>query len=337
MGNKEYDSNDHTKIPFSFHKNTAESKHLLAQYREAQGKVDSLLADKHLLKNVLKKLGLSPPSTAAKTFTKEEVSALPRILASSIQNTFEEELSGEFLDGMRMAESKTHLEEGYEALEFFDVLKVQNLAKLAPPSNTTCLIPHKLFVRTVKEGTGQTALSISHHRIKANYLVESLEDVSLAGSYKLADTSELDVTAMIPGVAHGMLGMKEGEIREIFIHPDLAYGLDSNFPSKHPIKVKIELVELKDPSSSEHFPSLKPIDATYKAPNISSCAEFISLQKHYARYCGFRVWSHYKKLAPLVRLNDVLSVLQNPTPFPALPQERTLLLKLEWFLYQKQL
>ncbi|MDE3045760.1 MAG: FKBP-type peptidyl-prolyl cis-trans isomerase [Verrucomicrobiota bacterium] len=156
----------------------------------------------------------------------------------------------------------------------------------------------------------------------------------LVGTYKFDEPSELDLETIIPGLAHGLLGMSEGEIREIYIHPDFAYGMDSNFFSEVPIKVRIELIELKSRSEKEKFPPLQPVDAIHYAPNITSCEDFITLQNKYSYYCGLRVRTHYQKAASLFQLNDVVVHLQEPQKISLSPQEKKLLLKLEWLLYQ---
>ncbi len=61
------DGDDRLKIPFSFHKNSAETLQLFQDYQKAQIKIDRLLSKKSFLRKVLKKLGITLPQQVAIT------------------------------------------------------------------------------------------------------------------------------------------------------------------------------------------------------------------------------------------------------------------------------
>ncbi|KKM21456.1 hypothetical protein LCGC14_1635190, partial [marine sediment metagenome] len=85
------------------------------------------------------------------------------------------------------------------------------------------------------------------------------------------------------------------------------------------------------------FPQIKPVNMNSDRQDILSCSEFLNLQNKYAYFCGLKIWSHYKKAASLCTLEQVLTSLnelieQKKTRFSH--EEKKILLKLEWLLYQ---
>ena len=207
-------------------------------------------------------------------------------------------------------------------------------ARLTPPSDAECLIPNRLYYRTLEQGTSNNEISKYHSWIKAWHLVEDLKGCALAGTYKLNDASPLDLTRVIPGLAYGLLGMKEGETREIFIHPDLAYGTHTKFADGEPLKITVKLIELGPISEKEVFPLLNIIETIQPTPEIGSCSEFNTLQSKYDYHSGEKTWDFYKKGAPLAKLEEVLSYLALPHIEPELLQEEQQLFhKFEYLLY----
>lgn len=83
----------------------------------------------------------------------------------------------------------------------------------------------------------------------------------------------LDLAETIPGFAHGLQGMREGEKRHIFIHPALAYGALTTLPSCIGIIAKVELYEI-DEKSSKPLPLLKAMDLNWvQNPSLLSSIE----------------------------------------------------------------
>ncbi|PCI95318.1 peptidylprolyl isomerase [Candidatus Aerophobetes bacterium] len=66
-------------------------------------------------------------------------------------------------------------------------------------------------------------------------------DGKVFGSSKEAETISLDET--IPGFSRGIVGMKEGEIRTLYIHPDFGYGTNGYLPPNSLLTFEIELVK----------------------------------------------------------------------------------------------
>jgi len=88
--------------------------------------------------------------------------------------------------------------------------------------DTVELIPGKLYYKQLQKGSGKEiqiksipllAYSIwSYNRWGETELISFEEPIPIS----LQDT--------IPGFAQGVAGMQEGEVRKLFVHPDLAYG-----------------------------------------------------------------------------------------------------------------
>ncbi|AHH23215.1 peptidyl-prolyl cis-trans isomerase [Chlamydia muridarum str. Nigg] len=110
------------------------------------------------------------------------------------------------------------------------------------------LEPNKLQYRIVKEGTGRVLTG------KPNALLH------YTGSFingKVFDTSEknkdpilLPLTKVISGFSQGMQGMREGEVRVLYIHPDLAYGTSGQLPPNSLLIFEVKLIEANDDNVS---------------------------------------------------------------------------------------
>ncbi|MES2273917.1 MAG: FKBP-type peptidyl-prolyl cis-trans isomerase [Chlamydiota bacterium] len=276
-------------------------------------------------------------------FTEEERNRLPHLIAQTILNTFADEISPSFFQGMGAAETEIQETLEYSDIKFLDIFWNRNKAALQQTTcffeqisnqkNVHCLIPNKLYFCILKESTSINALSKNNRAIKAKYLLKDCEENVLVGSYELQEPPILNLDEMIPGLSYGLLGMKEGEIREIFIHPDFAYGA-SDFGNGQVVQAVVELIHLDTPTEESVFPFLKPAEVSNYAPDISSCSEFIELQKKHAYACGLRSWIYYKKAAPLITLDSVLDEIPKMEKTALSDLDENLLLRLEWLLLQ---
>lgn len=81
-------------------------------------------------------------------------------------------------------------------------------------------------------------------------------DGSVFGSSKEEEMISLD--EIIPGLKAGLLGMREGEKRTVYIHPDLAYGTNGYLPPNSLLTFEIEVVKANAP--------IKEADVDMKIP-----------------------------------------------------------------------
>jgi peptidylprolyl isomerase len=103
----------------------------------------------------------------------------------------------------------------------------------------------KLQFEILKKGTGQIVQSYNSPLIRLK-----IEDESADSNVK-EEILPLDET--IAGFKFGIVGMQEGEVRKLYIHPDLSYQERSSFPRSLLI-VEVEVIEA-DASSDAHAAS----------------------------------------------------------------------------------
>jgi len=103
--------------------------------------------------------------------------------------------------------------------------------------------PGKLQYMVLKPGDGE---SVEPHGTPQIHYTGKYADGTVFGSSEEAGgpiTIPLDQT--IPGFSKGLLGMKEGEKRRLFIHPDLGYGTLGNLPPNALLIFDIEIVKAR--------------------------------------------------------------------------------------------
>ena len=98
------------------------------------------------------------------------------------------------------------------------------------------------------EQTGTGAVVESHFSPLIKYTGKHL-DGSVFGSSKEEEAISLD--EIIPGLKAGLLGMKEGEKRTVYIHPELAYGTNGYLPPNSLLTFEVEIVKANAPVQEE--------------------------------------------------------------------------------------
>jgi peptidylprolyl isomerase len=121
------------------------------------------------------------------------------------------------------------------------------LAKNGKEKGMVSLEEGKLQYKIDKKGSGP--LVEDHFSPLIRYTGKFL-DGSTFGTSKEDEMISLDET--IPGFSKGLLGMKEGEKRTLFIHPDLGYGTHGYLPPNSLLTFEIEVVKANMPKSSEN-------------------------------------------------------------------------------------
>lgn len=90
---------------------------------------------------------------------------------------------------------------------------------------------------------------------------------TIFGSSKEEELVMVDET--IPGFGKGIIGMKEGEKRSIFIHPDLGYGIEGELPPNSLLQYDVEVVQANAPHT-QALDSLTPAASKKGSPEIAS-------------------------------------------------------------------
>lgn len=143
--------------------------------------------------------------------------------------------------------------------EAFQKLASQNLneantfmAKNAKDEGVVVLEKDKLQYKLEKKGEG--AVVEEHFSPMIRYTGKFL-DGKVFGSSQEDELISLDET--IPGFTKGIVGMKEGEKRTIFIHPDLGYGTSGYLPPNSTLVFEIEVVKANaSPEQEDSFTSV---------------------------------------------------------------------------------
>lgn len=120
------------------------------------------------------------------------------------------------------------------------------------------VIPNKLQYTTLKEGTGATVEP--HSTPKIHYTGKYQDGTVFGTSEEMGGPITIPLDQTIPGFSKGITGMKEGEKRRLFVHPDLGYGTTGQLPPNELLIFDIEVVkansdEGKDKNSQDNLGS----------------------------------------------------------------------------------
>lgn len=129
-------------------------------------------------------------------------------------------------------------EENFSAVAEQNLIEADNfLEKNKKNEGVVSLEEGKLQYKIVKEGSGQTVESYNSPivRYTARYL-----DGQVLGS--VADDELISLDETIPGFSKGLVGMKEGEVRTLYLHPDLGYGKQGHFLPNALVIFEVELI-----------------------------------------------------------------------------------------------
>jgi peptidylprolyl isomerase len=118
--------------------------------------------------------------------------------------------------------------------------------------NIQTLEEGKLQYQITQEGKGAVVDENSTPLIR---FTGKLLSGTVFGLSKEEEIFHLDET--IPGFSKGLLGMKEGEKRTLFIHPTLGYGIHGELPPNSLLTFEVEVVRANAPHA-ETLDSLSP-------------------------------------------------------------------------------
>lgn len=155
----------------------------------------------------------------------------------------------------------------YEALmskiqqQAYKQLSAENLkaadeffAKNAKEANLIVIEPGKLSYKITKEGTGETVKE--HNSPQIQYEGKFIDGKSFGSSKDAGGPITIPLDQTIPGFSKGILGMKEGEKRTLYVHPDLGYGTTGHLPPNSLLIFDIELVKANAPEAADDMDDL---------------------------------------------------------------------------------
>lgn len=126
----------------------------------------------------------------------------------------------------------------------------------------------KLQYKVVKPGDGTEVLNEDS---KPLVRVEGkLLDGTVFSANKEGDPIPLHLKETVPGISKGMIGMKKGEKRTVFIHPEMAFGANSPLPPNSLIIFDVEVVEMKSPEPAKDEAAAPTVTTEEKAAAVQT-------------------------------------------------------------------
>lgn len=112
------------------------------------------------------------------------------------------------------------------------------------------LVPGKLQYQVLKEGTGEQVEP--HASPKIHYTGKYQDGTVFGSSEEMSGPITIPLDQTVPGFSKGIAGMKEGEKRRLFVHPDMGYGTSGQLPPNELLIFDVEVVKAKsEPSKKE--------------------------------------------------------------------------------------
>ena len=123
------------------------------------------------------------------------------------------------------------------------------LAKNRSESGVVEVIPNKLQYLVVQEGKGPVVEA--HASPKVHYTGKYQDGTVFGSSEETGGPIVLSLDQTIPGFSKGIVGMKEGEKRRLFVHPDLGYGTTGQLPPNELLIFEVEVFQADSEEGKE--------------------------------------------------------------------------------------
>lgn len=171
-------------------------------------------------------------------------------------------------------------------------------------------VPDKVCYRILETGEGDQVKSSAAY-LTLTYAIGLGDDTLESNSKVLALPATIKLEETIPGFSLSIVGMKLGETREIFIHPDFAYGLYTTLEKGRYLKAKVHLVEIlentevaESPSYYNTRESLNIIDKHWSDEKIAS------IMQEFAYLEGDYLFKNYNNKLKGLSPNMIVNVLR---------------------------
>ncbi len=148
----------------------------------------------------------------------------------------------ECIQALTAVQEKAFKEQAQENLKKAEIF-LQDNAKI---KGIASLDNGKVQYRVEKEGKGT---AVEAHFSPLIRLTGKFLDGSTFNTSKEEERVYLE--ELIPGLRSGLVGMKEGEQRTIYIHPELAFGTSGYYPPNSLLTFEVELIEANGASLEE--------------------------------------------------------------------------------------
>lgn len=123
------------------------------------------------------------------------------------------------------------------------------LQKNAKEQGVVEIEPGKLQYSISKQGSGNEVKDGNSPQIQ--YTGKYLDGTVFGSSQDTGGPITIPLNQTIPGFSKGLKGMKEGEVRKIFVHPDLGYGKAGHLPPNSLLIFDVELIKADSPEKAK--------------------------------------------------------------------------------------
>jgi FKBP-type peptidyl-prolyl cis-trans isomerase len=180
--------------------------------------------------------------------------------------------------------------------------------RLADDDTLTTIIAEGVVYKTLREGSGGPVPS-DFDVVVLKYRIAAWEGTAEHAAV-YADTNVFPepvphgAAELLPALNLAIVGMRPGEVREVYLHPDYAYGCSSAFEPGVSLIAKIELVS--HPSGSAVHPRVQ----RHLGPSRTvTQSDLDSVYFEAGRIEGIQCWSHFRKASRWVSLEEVLATI----------------------------
>jgi peptidylprolyl isomerase len=116
---------------------------------------------------------------------------------------------------------------------------------LATKAALTKVIDNQLYYEVLVKGTGQKMIEATSKPL-IHYTVSAFEDIKIVDTYKNGEPVQMPLCDAIPGFVKGIIGMREGERRRLYVHPDLAYTRGGFVPPNSVLIFDVAVIEISE-------------------------------------------------------------------------------------------
>lgn len=109
--------------------------------------------------------------------------------------------------------------------------------------------PGKLQYMILEEGNGTPVGE--HARPMVTYSGKYADGTVFGSSEQVGGPITIPLDQTIPGFSKGIVGMKEGEKRRLFVHPDLGYGTSGHLPPNKLLIFDVQVVKADSPAPKQ--------------------------------------------------------------------------------------
>lgn len=117
------------------------------------------------------------------------------------------------------------------------------LSSLAKEDKIHVIENGKVLYEVISEGTSEACVSIDSSPT-LQYSISTLGGQEVVTTYNGLGPQRTPLSETMPGFASGVVGMRLGEKRKLFIHPDLGYDDVGHVPPRSLLIVNVEVVKV---------------------------------------------------------------------------------------------